>query len=114
MAAALPLSGLAAWRVHLGLPMGGSRLLAETDVPVSAVALASPGARLDFVALADEPGLEPAPQRADAAAGRRRGRRLAAPPPGASAGPLTPRQPVVRRRLGTASRRPRSVNSRRQ
>lgn len=67
MAAALPLSGLAAWRVHLGLPMGGSRLLAETDVPVSAVALASPGARLDFVALADEPGLEPAPQRADAA-----------------------------------------------
>lgn len=67
MAAALPLSGLAAWRVHLGLPMSGSRLLAETDVPVSAVALASPGARLDFVALADEPGLEPAPQRADAA-----------------------------------------------
>lgn len=69
MAAALPLRGLEAWRVYLGLPVLGSRLPeGGLDELRQALSRRSPE-RTSLVtipgmghALADEPGLEPAPQ----------------------------------------------------
>jgi hypothetical protein len=53
LAAALPMRGLAARRLYLGLPLSGSR------VPLTFVDGMAP-------AFADEPGIEPAPQSAHA------------------------------------------------
>lgn len=50
LAAALPLDGLDAWRIYLGLPLCGSRtpgvVLAECDVDVAAAVLVSPVVQL--------------------------------------------------------------------